>query len=107
MKRMVNGNNAEMYSRLEQHLGASKPYTLNIQTPKGIGVAFSQIRLEGEDTYTGTYYHNYPISLVALPEDGQKCYGFLVNGEEVRTEELLLDERYTADQLHIELITTP
>ncbi len=107
MKRTVNGNNANMYSRLEQHLGASKPYTLNIQTPKGIGVAFSQIRLEGEDTYTGTYYHNYPISLVALPEDGQKCYGFLVNGEEVRTEELLLDERYTADQLHIELITTP
>ncbi len=104
MKRVVNGNNAQVHERLKSHLGAADPYTLTVKSSEGVTIAFSQIRMEGEELYTGTYYHNYPLSLVALPPDGQRCMGWLVNGEQVMSEELLLDESYTAAQLTVEPI---
>lgn len=107
MKLAVEENHTQVHEGLKQHLGAEDPYTLTVKAPEGIEIAFSQIRMDGGDTYTGTYYHNYPLSLVAIPEDGKACYGWLVNGEEVRTDELLLDERYTAKEMQIELITEP
>ena len=76
-----------------------------MEVPEGVSVSFSQIRLEGGDTYEGTYYHNYPLTLMAEPGDGQVCPGWLVNGEEVLTPELLLDDSYTAELLHIQPIT--
>lgn len=90
---------------LETYLGASAPYRLTVEAPKGFRVAFSQIQIEGEERYSGTYYHNYPLTLTAEPENGQEFYGWLVNGEEVLTQELLLDERFTAGEMHIQLIT--
>lgn len=104
MKHVVEGNNAQVHERLQIHLGAQAPYTLTVKAPEGVGIAFSQIRLEGEESYTGTYYHNYPLSLVTLPGDGQRCTGWQVNGEEVQTEELLLDGSYTADHITVEPI---
>lgn len=92
---------------LEKHLGASSPYTLTVEAPEDFSVLFSQIQVESGESYTGTYYHNYPLTLVAEPEKGQKIYGWLVNGEEVRTQELLLDDSYTAGEMHIQLITEP
>lgn len=97
----------QVHEGLKKHLGAENPYTLTVEAPEGIGVAFSQIRMDGGETYTGTYYHNYPLTLVAVPEKGQKIYGWLVNGEEVLTQELLLDESYDAGEMHIQLITEP
>lgn len=95
----------EIHERLQRHLGAVGPYTLVIDTPKGVSVDFSQIRIDGGETYRGTYYHNYPLTLTAEAAKGQECCGWLVNGEEIRTQELLLDERYTAGEMHIQPIT--
>lgn len=97
----------EVRKRLETHLGAENPYTLTVEAPDGYSVAFSQIEVGPGESYTGTYYHNYPVTLAAVPEDGKEIYGWIVNGEEVRTEELLLDDSYTADTMHIQLITEP
>lgn len=97
----------EVRKRLETHLGAENPYTLTVEAPEGYSVAFSQIEVGPGESYTGTYYHNYPVTLAAVPEDGKEIYGWIVNGEEVRTEELLLDDSYTADTMHIQLITEP
>lgn len=91
-----------MHEGLRKHLGAEHPYTLRVETPEGIRVSFSEIRLEGGEDYRGTYYHNYPLTLTAQTEDGQECAGWLVNGEEVRTPELLLDGRFTADEMYIQ-----
>lgn len=92
---------------LVKHLGASEPYTLTVEAPEGFGISFSQIRVDEGKSYTGTYYHNYPLTLTAEPESGQEIYGWLVNGEEIRSRELLLDESYTADKMYIQLITEP
>jgi len=97
----------EVHARLQKHLGAADPYTLSVEAPKGCSVAFSQIQLDPGESYTGTYYHNYPLTLVAQPENGQEFYGWLVNGEEVLTRELLLDDSYNAEEMHIQLITEP
>ena len=105
MKRMALGSCREMHERLRRHLGAASPYILAVEVPEGVSVSFSQIRLEGGDTYEGIYYHNYPLTLMAEPGDGQACPGWLVNGEEVLTPELLLDDSYTAELLHIQPIT--
>jgi len=92
---------------LVKHLGASEPYTLTVEAPEGFGISFSQIRVDEGKSYTGTYYHNYPLTLKAEPESGQEIYGWLVNGEEIRSRELLLDESYTAQKMYIQLITEP
>lgn len=105
MKEAVYVSCDDAHAGLKKHLGAENPYTLSVEAPKGWNVSFSQIRVESGKNYAGTYYHNYPLTLVAEPTDGQEFYGWLVNGEEVLETELLLDERYDADELHIQLIT--
>lgn len=105
LKTTAADSGAVMREGLQRHLGAENPYTLKIEVPEGIHVAFSQVYIEGQRDYTGIYYHNYPLTLVAEPQKGQDFYGWLVNGEEVRSAQLLLDDRYTAGELKIQLIT--
>lgn len=105
MKTAALGSCERVREGLETYLGASDPYQLMVEVPEGFRVVFSQIQIEGQESYTGTYYHNYPLTLTAEPEKGQEFYGWLVNGEEVLTQELLLDESFTADEMHIQLIT--
>lgn len=105
MKEATQESGSRMHEGLQKYLGAAGPYTLRLEVPEGIRVSFSENRLRGAESYTGTYYHNYPLTLVAEPENGQEFYGWLVNGEEIRTAELLLDESYTAEEMHIQLIT--
>lgn len=107
MKSMALESCKRVREGLVKHLGASEPYTLTVEAPEGFGISFSQIRIDGGKSYAGTYYHNYPLTLTAEPEDGQEIYGWIVNGEEIRSRELLLDENYTADKMHIQLITEP
>ena len=90
---------------MEEYLGAESPYTLSVTAPEGAGVAFSQIRLSGGESYSGIYYHNYPLTLTAQPEDGETFRYWLVNGEKVYEEQLLLDAGYTEDKLEIQLVT--
>lgn len=97
----------DAHAGLQKHLGAADPYTLTVEVPKGCTVSFSQIEIGSGESYTGTYYHNYPLTLAAETDGEQGVYGWLVNGEEVLETELLLDGRYTADELHIQLITEP
>lgn len=107
MKEAAEESGIRVHEGLQEYLKAADPYTLRLELPDGIQVSFSEIRLKGGESYTGTYYHNYPLTLTAEPENGQKFYGWLVNGEEVRTAELLLDESCTADEMYIQLITEP
>lgn len=97
----------EVHARLQEHLGAANPYTLSVTAPEGCSVTFSQIQLDAGESYTGTYYHNYPLTLTAQPEEGQKFCGWLVNGEKIPEQELLLDESYDAGEMNIQLITEP
>lgn len=96
---------AQMHQGMAKHLGTEYPYTMKLEVPEGMTVSFSQIRIDKPGDYTGVYYHNYPLTLTAEPQQGQEFYGWLVNGEEVRAPELLLDDQYTADELEIKLIT--
>ncbi|MDE7319428.1 MAG: CotH kinase family protein [Lachnospiraceae bacterium] len=107
MKEAAEESCIRVHEGLQEHLKAADPYTLRLELPDGIQVSFSEIRLKGGESYTGTYYHNYPLTLTAEPENGQEFYGWLVNGEEIRTAQLLLDEGCTADEMHIQLITEP
>ena len=90
---------------METYLGAADPYTLTVTAPEGSGIAFSQIRLSEGESYTGTYYHNYPLTLAAQLGEGENFRCWVVNGEEIYEEELLLDNSYTEDTLQIQLIT--
>lgn len=96
-----------MREGLEKHLGAAGAYTLSVDVPEGYRVSFSMIELDGGESYTGTYYHNYPLTLTVQPEEGKEFYGWLVNGEKVLTEELLLNEDYEAEKIQIQLMTQP
>lgn len=107
MKEAAEESGIRVHEGLQEYLKAADPYTLRLELPDGIQVSFSEIRLKGGESYTGTYYHNYPLTLTAEPENGQEFYGWLVNGEEVRTAKLLLDESCTADEMYIQLITEP
>lgn len=107
MKEAAEESGIRVHEGLQEYLKAADPYTLRLELPDGIQVSFSEIRLKGGESYTGTYYHNYPLTLTAESENGQEFYGWLVNGEEVRTAELLLDESCTADEMYIQLITEP
>ncbi len=107
MKEAAEESGIRVHEGLQEYLKAADPYTLRLELPDGIQVSFSEIRLKGGESYTGTYYHNYPLTLTAEPENGQEFYGWLVNGEEIRTAELLLDESCTADEMYIQLITEP
>ncbi len=107
MKEAAEESGIRVHEGLQEYLKAADPYTLRLELPDGIQVSFSEICLKGGESYTGTYYHNYPLTLTAEPENGQEFYGWLVNGEEVRTAELLLDESCTADEMYIQLITEP
>lgn len=107
MKEAAEESCVRVHEGLREYLGAADPYTLLLEAPEGIRVSFGEIRLKGGESYTGTYYHNYPLTLTAEPEDGREFCGWLVNGEEVRTPKLLLDESYTAKEMHIQLITEP
>lgn len=106
MKEAVRRSCQEVRQRLEKYLGAAEPYTLSVETAD-VGVSFSQIEVQAGESYTGAYYHNYPLTLVGTPENGKAVNGWLVNGETVPGAELLLDDRYTADELHIQPITEP
>lgn len=107
MKEQAKESLSRVREGLETHLGAADAYTLTVEAPEGFGITFSQIEVSPGESYTGTYYHNYPLTLVSEPENGQEIYGWLVNGEEVRKTELLLDDSYTAGEMHIQLITEP
>jgi hypothetical protein len=97
----------EIRQRLESHLGAADPYTLTVEAPEDAVIRLSQIELEPGEQYTGVYYHNYPLTLTAERTDGKSIYGWIVNGEEVRDPELLLDDSYEAEEIQIQLITEP
>ena len=90
---------------METYLGTEDPYTLTVTAPEESGIAFSQIRLSEGESYSGTYYHNYPLTLVAELGEEQSFRCWLVNGEEIYEEQLLLDGSYTEDTLEIQLIT--
>lgn len=107
MKEGVRKSCPEVRERLEKYLGASNPYTLSVETAEDTGAAFSQIEVQAGESYKGMYYHNYPLTLAGLPENGKKISGWSVNGEEIPGEELLLDDRFSADELHIQPITEP
>lgn len=107
MKAAAEMSCAKAHEGLQKYLGASGAYGLSLEVPEGWKVSFSQIQANGGESYTGTYYHNIPLTLVAQPGEGQEFYGWLVNGEEIREPELLLDERYDADEMNIQLITEP
>lgn len=92
-----------VHAGLQNNLGAAEPYTLKLQVPNGLSVAFSQIRLSGETEYEGVYYHNYPLTLVVNDDDGNS-YHWMINGERVDGSELLLDSNYTDNQLNIQLV---
>lgn len=92
-----------VHAGLQNNLGAADPYTLKLQVPDGLSVAFSQIRLSGETGYEGIYYHNYPLTL-AVNDDGGHAYHWVVNGVQVDTSELLLDSSYTDNELDIRLV---
>lgn len=96
-----------MHENLQKHLGAADPYRLSVETPEGYSIAFSQIQLDAGESYSGIYYHNYPLTLTIEPEKGQEFYGWLVNGEKVLTQELLLDDSYDAEEMQIQPITEP
>ncbi len=91
------------HAGLQSNLGATDPYTLKLQVPEGLSVAFSQIRLSGETEYEGIYYHNYPLTLV-VNDDGGHAYHWMVNGMQVDGSELLLDSSYTDNELDIQLV---
>jgi hypothetical protein len=97
----------EIRQRLESHLGAENPYTLTVEAPEDAVIRFSRIELEPGEQYTGIYYHNYPLTLTAERTDGKPVYGWIVNGEEVRETELLLDDSYETEEIQIQLITEP
>lgn len=107
MKEEAKESGRRMREGLEKHLGAAGAYMLSVDVPEGYLVSFSMIELDGAESYTGTYYHNYPLTLTVQPEEGKEFYGWLVNGEKILTEELLLDESYEAGEIQIELITQP
>ena len=107
MKEAVRRSSSEVRERLEKYLGASEPYTLSVGATEDAGVTFSQIEVQAGKSYTETYYHNYPLTLAGLPENGKVVSGWLVNGEEIPGAELLLDESFSADELHIQPITEP
>lgn len=92
-----------IHAGLQNNLGAVEPYTLKLQVPDGLSVAFSQIRLSGETEYEGVYYHNYPLTLVVNDDDGNS-YHWMINGERVDGSELLLDSSYTDNELNIQLV---
>ena len=92
-----------VHAGLQNNLGAAEPYTLKLQVPNGLSVAFSQIRLSGETEYEGVYYHNYPLTLVVNDDDGNS-YHWMINGERVDGSELLLDSNYTDNELNIQLV---
>ena len=92
-----------VHAGLQNNLGAADPYTLKLQVPNGLSVAFSQIRLSGETEYEGVYYHNYPLTL-AVNDDGGHAYHWMVNGVQVDGSELLLDNSYTDNELDIQLV---
>ena len=92
-----------VHAGLQNNLGAAEPYTLKLQVPNGLSVAFSQIRLSGETEYEGVYYHNYPLTLVVNDDDGNS-YHWMINGERVDGSELLLDSSYTDNELNIQLV---
>lgn len=92
-----------VHAGLQNNLGAADPYTLKLQVPEGLSVAFSQIRLSGETDYEGVYYHNYPLTLV-VNDDGGHSYHWMVNGVQVDGSELLLDNSYTDNELDIQLV---
>ncbi|MDY3825166.1 MAG: CotH kinase family protein [Lachnospiraceae bacterium] len=92
-----------IHAGLQNNLGAAEPYTLKLQVPDGLSVAFSQIRLSGETEYEGGYYHNYPLTLVVNDDDGNS-YHWMINGERVDGSELLLDSSYTDNELNIQLV---
>lgn len=92
-----------VHAGLQNNLGAADPYTLKLQVPDGLSVAFSQIRLSGETEYEGVYYHNYPLTL-AVNDDGGHAYHWMVNGVQADGSELLLDSSYTDNELDIQLV---
>ena len=92
-----------VHAGLQNNLGAADPYTLKLQVPDGLAVAFSQIRLSGETEYEGIYYHNYPLTL-AVSDDGGHPYYWMVNGTRIDGSELLLDSSYTDNELDIQLV---
>lgn len=92
-----------VHAGLQNNLGAAEPYTLKLQVPNGLSVAFSQIRLSGETEYEGVYYHNYPLTFVVNDDDGNS-YHWMINGERVDGSELLLDSSYTDNELNIQLV---
>ncbi len=103
MKESVAESCVVVHAGLQNNLGVADPYTLKLQVPNGLSVAFSQIRLSGETEYEGVYYHNYPLTLV-VNDDGGHAYHWMVNGIQVDGSELLLDSSYTDNELDIQLV---
>ena len=104
MKTAVRASCREVHDGLKKHLGAEDPYTLRVEAKEGWEISFSQIHVSGGESYTGTYYHNYPLTLVAESEGEESSFGWLVNGERIDTPELLLDGSFGGDELQIQLI---
>ena len=107
MKEAAAESCVEVHAGLQQHLGAADPYELTVEAPEQGQIAFSRIRLDVGESYSGMYYHNYPLTLTVQPGDDGKVpeqYYWLVNGTRVDTEELLLNDSYTEDTLDIQLV---
>jgi len=104
MKERAQKSCAEVRERLERYLNASGEYLLKLEAPENAKISFSQITVEPQETYQGSYYHNYPLTLVAEPKKGYTFSCWVVNGKEIYEPQLLLDDSFQDEKLEIQLL---
>ena len=107
MEQAVAESCRRVHEGLKEHLGANYPYTLRVEAPGDAEISFGQIQIESGKSYTGNYYHNYPLTLTASSKEGKDILGWIVNGKQTDTRELLLDESYDGETIYVQLVTEP
>lgn len=86
---------AFIYQFLEEYFGLSEPYELTVQVPdENAKIVWNSLELvHTGQPFSGKYYKEIPLELSCLPAFGYEFDYWLVNGERVETETLVLSER--------------
>lgn len=106
MKEFVNNRESVMRGYIAEYFNVSDTYTLNIKSPKTGTVKWSSLSLDpGDEDFSGTYYADVPLAITPDIIEGCAFDYWLVNGREVRTENLTITKADIVDgSVNVELI---
>ena len=107
LKKGINEHAIDLKDDFKNYYGLEKTHTVNVKATEGIQINFSNQELYQNKEYNNSYYRDIDLRFKYKEYPGYKFEYWLVNGEKIYDEELVIEsaKHRDCDEINIEAIS--